>query len=249
LQGRQFLAVLLHDFAGSFYLRNVMDQILGLLDPFAAVLVFGGAMLITALRSPGDDFASAFRALIPLCTAKPDIDAAEAMHTVGTIEAIAQIRTLAQVDRVNSPQNFLCIALKHLADANNPDCFVRWAREVIEARTTRHQRVISVWGSLADVAPMAGMVGTIIGLVGMFGSMDEAEGIGSAMAMAMLTTLYGIILGGLIAGPIAARLSVLSDAEILWQKRALERLEMLAKRELDGVDSAPVRVSRLRNVA
>jgi len=56
--------------------------------------------------------------------------------------------------------------------------------------------------------------------------------IGPAMALALLTTLYGIILSSAVAGPIAARLERLSEAEIAWQADALERLEQLAHAEL-----------------
>ncbi len=77
-----------------------------------------------------------------------------------------------------------------------------------------------------------GMIGTIVGLIGMFSAMDDSARIGPAMALAMLTTLYGVILSGAIAGPIAARLERLSEAERAWQARALERLERLARSEL-----------------
>jgi len=54
---------------------------------------------------------------------------------------------------------------------------------------------------------------------------------GPAMAIAMLTTLYGLVLAFGIAGPIAARLERLSEAECAWQARVAERLLALARAE------------------
>jgi chemotaxis protein MotA len=49
----------------------------------------------------------------------------------------------------------------------------------------------------------------------------------------MLSTLYGLVIAYIVAGPIAARLERLSDAERAWQVRAVERLVALARAEED----------------
>jgi chemotaxis protein MotA len=67
----------------------------------------------------------------------------------------------------------------------------------------------------------------------MFATMDDPARIGPGMALALLTTLYGIILSSVIAGPIAGRLARLSEAELAWQRLAVERLELLAHAELE----------------
>jgi chemotaxis protein MotA len=76
-----------------------------------------------------------------------------------------------------------------------------------------------------------GMIGTILGLAGLFTAMDDPAKMGPAMAMAVLTTLYGLVLAACIANPLAARLERLSAAELRWQKAALARLEQLARGE------------------
>ena len=62
--------------------------------------------------------------------------------------------------------------------------------------------------------------------------MDDPATLGPAMALALLTTLYGIVFGTLLFGPAAARLERLSQAELRWQKAALARLEKLARAEI-----------------
>jgi chemotaxis protein MotA len=58
-----------------------------------------------------------------------------------------------------------------------------------------------------------GMIGTLIGLVQMLSSMDDPKAIGPAMAVALLTTLYGAILGNMVALPIADKLKLRKSEE------------------------------------
>ena len=57
------------------------------------------------------------------------------------------------------------------------------------------------------------MIGTLIGLVQMLANMDDPKQIGPAMAVALLTTLYGAVLANVIALPIADKLAVRSREE------------------------------------
>lgn len=62
-----------------------------------------------------------------------------------------------------------------------------------------------------------GMIGTIIGLVSLFAHMSDPKQIGPAMSIALLTTLYGAIVGNVIAGPISDKLGNRAhhDAEVM----------------------------------
>ena len=53
-----------------------------------------------------------------------------------------------------------------------------------------------------------GMIGTLIGLVQMLSNMADPKSIGPAMAVALLTTLYGAMLATVIALPIADKLTL-----------------------------------------
>jgi chemotaxis protein MotA len=101
-----------------------------------------------------------------------------------------------------------------------------------------------VWLSVADAAPALGMAGTIIGLVGMFAAMDDPAKLGPSMALALLTTLYGVVIANIVAAPVAARLADLSERELAWQQEAVTRMLAIARRE-----NAPVRRASIREVA
>lgn len=64
-----------------------------------------------------------------------------------------------------------------------------------------------VFGSLGDFAPAMGMIGTVIGLIKLLASMTDFENLGPGMAIALLTTLYGLLLAHLLYLPIARLIS------------------------------------------
>lgn len=219
----------------------LLEQIARYIDPTAIGIVFGGTLITTAFRATRADIGRALAALPLLGRADPNADAAAARVSVSRIRELAEVRSLACVDRVETAQRFLLRAARELSDARGSADFVRWASADIEARRQRHQGVIGVWRAIAETAPAMGMIGTIIGLVQMFAHMEDPAAIGPAMAVAMLTTLYGVILSSAVAGPIAGRLETLSDAELAWQTAACRQLEILAREELDSLPPAVVR--------
>ena len=70
-----------------------------------------------------------------------------------------------------------------------------------------------VFRAIGESAPAFGMVGTLVGLVQMLSSMDDPTTIGRAMAVALLTTLYGVLIAQLIALPISDKLEVKNEIE------------------------------------
>lgn len=219
----------------------LIDQIARYIDPLAIGIVFGGTLLTTLFRSPLTDIGRGFGALGLLTSADPHADAAAARVSVSRIRELAQVRAIACVDRVETAQRFLIRAARELSDARSSADFARWASADVDARRLRHQGAIAVWRGIAETAPAMGMIGTIIGLVQMFSRMEDPAAIGPAMAVAMLTTLYGVILSSGIAAPIAGRLETLSEAELAWQTGACRQLEILAREELDSLPPAIAR--------
>ncbi|MFK8139465.1 MAG: flagellar motor protein PomA [Bdellovibrionales bacterium] len=78
---------------------------------------------------------------------------------------------------------------------------------------TRHEEGQRFFNAMTDVAPAMGMIGTLIGLVQMLANMSDPKSIGPAMAVALLTTLYGAIVANMISGPISDKLAMRSAEE------------------------------------
>ena len=83
------------------------------------------------------------------------------------------------------------------------------------AMAQRHQRSTGILRRAAEISPAMGLIGTLIGLVQMLGSLDQPEGIGPAMSVALLTTFYGAVLANVVFLPIASKLERNSAVELL----------------------------------
>jgi chemotaxis protein MotA len=66
------------------------------------------------------------------------------------------------------------------------------------------------------------MMGTLMGLIIMLKNMSDVSSIGSGMAVALITTLYGAIMANLLFSPIVRKLEILHNAEILAKQMMLE---------------------------
>lgn len=213
-----------------------MAELLALLgriyDPTAVLLVLVGSLAVALIQMGADNIRRLPLSLRPLLCARPHADRDMARHAMLRVEHIAHLKGLACADRISTLQSFLKLAVDKLANARNVSDFERWAREELAGRAERHDMMVRTWNALADAAPALGMVGTILGLIRMFAGMDDPATIGPAMAMALLTTFYGLILANMVAGPIAARLSLLSQMEVGWQRELIDRMLELAREEM-----------------
>ena len=220
-----------------------------IIDPATLGLMLASACAIAILQNGVGTFFRALGALGPLVRHRPtqDRDAARAMML--KVDHLAQLRGLGCTDRVcngkiEAAHPFLSQAVRKLANSDRVEQYEIWASQTLADRAERHAAARNVWLSIADAAPALGMAGTIIGLIGMFAAMDDPAAIGPSMALALLTTLYGVVLANLVAAPIAGRLADLSARELAWQQELTGRMLTVARRE-----TAPLRRAAIREVA
>lgn len=83
----------------------------------------------------------------------------------------------------------------------------------MNAMLDRHNSGQKVLRFMSVQAPVFGMAGTLIGLVQMLMHIDDPSTIGPALATALITTFYGLMLANLVLTPIAAKLSMRTDME------------------------------------
>jgi chemotaxis protein MotA len=92
----------------------------------------------------------------------------------------------------------------------------------IDAIAHRHLLCKGVLDQLGRFAPAFGMIGTMLGLVMMLNKMTDPSSIGSGMAVALLTTLYGAVLANLFCLPLSEKLSY-------YHREEIQSLELISK--------------------
>ncbi|MBW2561856.1 MAG: MotA/TolQ/ExbB proton channel family protein, partial [Deltaproteobacteria bacterium] len=101
-----------------------------------------------------------------------------------------------------------------MVDGVEPAALSRILHTELEYVEERHRMGAEIFMTMGNFAPAMGMMGTLIGLVKMLMQMDDPSAIGPAMAVALLTTFYGVILANLIFLPAAGKLKTRSAAEL-----------------------------------
>jgi len=117
----------------------------------------------------------------------------------------------SEVGNLQDP--FLRRSFTLAVDGTNPETVDAYMRNITNSMIDRHSRGAAVLKKAAEIAPAMGLIGTLIGLVQMLGNLDQPDQIGPAMAIALLTTLYGAILANMVFMPLAAKLERNSLAE------------------------------------
>jgi chemotaxis protein MotA len=124
------------------------------------------------------------------------------------------------IDRLDDP--FFKKSLRLMVDALEPEAIKDILNIDIETTRERHLTNQGVFKTLGTYAPSFGMAGTLIGLVNMLSQLDDPASLGPSMAVALLTTFYGMIMAYLFFLPIAGKLEQRSRVEILNKELMLE---------------------------
>jgi chemotaxis protein MotA len=86
----------------------------------------------------------------------------------------------------------------------------------------RHDRVTTVFRTMATLSPIFGLLGTLIGVVQVLRNLSDPSSMGSAMAIAITTTFYGIFAANFIFLPVAIKLNDQSQREIMSRELMTE---------------------------
>lgn len=211
------------------------------IDMPSVLIVLGGTFAVTLasfsfkefFQTPAVIVRHAFgRSYEPRTAALVMLDLAENARKKGLLglqEDVVKYRSIS----------FLSKGLEMVIDGLEPEMVERAMRQEIHSTSERHNHSASVLRKMAEVAPAMGLIGTLIGLVQMLGNLEDPSKIGPAMAVALLTTMYGAVLAYMFFSPLAAKLERNSAEEMLvktlflrgvvsiGQKENPRRLEML----------------------
>ncbi|MDR2761858.1 MAG: MotA/TolQ/ExbB proton channel family protein [Planctomycetaceae bacterium] len=142
-------------------------------------------------------------------------------NPIGNIELIVSFADIARTEGVLALEkkiqtlddSFLARGVQLITDGLSPDVVEYLLREEMRAINLRHVRNRGMIAMFGKVLPAFGLIGTLIGLVLLLANLDPAA-IGSNMAIAVLTTLYGATLANLMFLPLADKLAYMNDEEV-----------------------------------
>lgn len=129
-----------------------------------------------------------------------------------------------QANGVKDP--FLKQSIMLIVDAMDAEKIREMLESEVTAMSERHDQEASFYEKGSSLAPAFGMIGTLVGLINMLKNMDMDSGgagsIGADMSVALITTFYGTVLANLIFAPMAKKLRIRNEEELLYKQIIIE---------------------------
>ncbi len=178
------------------------------------MIVLGGTGASTLLTFNLKDVAKAFKAAFYVLY-KPRVDPNEMVKTMITLSKISRKKGLIALGNMKTNNPILKKGCNLIADGAEENIIRNALRIEIDSLKHRHFNIQDIFVKMASFSPAFGMIGTLIGLVQMLNKLNDPSSIGPAMAIALLTTFYGVILSTLFFLPIAGKLKARTMSEVI----------------------------------
>lgn len=212
------------------------------IDPLALGIVFLGTLVATTLRCGFADARLSWAVARGML--QPAFDVAEAKG-----ELAVQIREIADDGFVRAEvHHFGDVEFDTLSDIiisqRSADSIHAEHHKYKVQRREIANRAIRTFESAAELAPVLGLAGTLFALAQAPGASQEDGGLVDAIAMAVITTLYGLVAANFVFAPIAAAIGRRSQREERDRDEVLEwlanGLRKLSKRRAPTVATLEV---------
>ena len=172
------------------------------------LIVLGGTITVTMISYSIPEIMNTQRMILQtIFTARDDIQSIA--REVIAISERARRQGEKDIERLMKSINdkpMLAHGFAMMLDGIPPVEVERILRQEVNAMVNRHNRSAGVLRRAAEVAPAMGLIGTLLGLVQLLGNLQHPESFGPAMALALLTTLYGAVLSNMVLAPLASKL-------------------------------------------
>jgi chemotaxis protein MotA len=187
------------------------------------LIVFGGTMMVVLIKFPLAHTLGAFKIAMKAFLHKSEAPTDLIKEGVEMAQ-VARKEGILGLENVEINNEFLKRGIQMCVDGHEPDLVRNMLSKDTDLTIERHERGQAIFKAIGDVAPAMGMIGTLVGLVQMLSAMDDPKQIGPAMAVALLTTLYGAVLANAVALPIADKLAHRSNEERLNKALIIEAI-------------------------
>ena len=185
----------------------------------SAMIVLGGTLGASLINYPMSD-------IIGVVKVAKNIFFLKKLKTEKVIEMLVDMSKISRRDGILALEDkveeikdpFFAKGIMLMIDGIEPAALSRILHTELEFISERHRLGAEIFTTMGNFAPAMGMVGTLIGLIKMLVDMDDPSSIGPSMAIALITTFYGVILANLVFLPAAGKLKTRSSSEVMLKQ-------------------------------
>jgi chemotaxis protein MotA len=177
------------------------------------LIVIGGTFAATLIKFPLVTVWTAFTVGLRAVFVSETDDPRKLIEQAIKLTRHARKRGLVGLENIKVSNSFFKKGIQLCSDNHEIDFIRTMLTKEMDMAIQRQEISSRVFMAIGDSAPAFGMFGTLVGLVQMLSQMNDPTKIGQGMAVALLTTLYGVLIAHLAALPIADKLLAKTEQE------------------------------------
>ncbi len=193
------------------------------LQPTAAIIVFGGTLGAVLLQYPMPVVATAFRRLVQVFF-EHKLDPQQIVRQLVVFANKARRQGMVSLDTelpgINDP--FLKKTLMLAVDGTEPQELRKMMQLEIDNQAEYEDNIPRVFESAGGFAPTIGIIGAVLGLIQVMQHLDNINEVGKGIAVAFVATVYGVASANLFFLPSAGKLRLRLRDEQMVRDMTLE---------------------------
>lgn len=195
------------------------------IDISSFIITFGGAFTATLTSHSLQDYIGGLKSFTLIFKASK-LNTGEMIQKIIDLSNVARKEGLLSLEEAATDMDepFLKKGILLVVDGTDPDLVRAIMETELISVEGRHKARIGFWDTLGSMGPAWGMIGTLVGLVDMLYHMEDPGAIGPAMAVALITTLYGSLLANWVCIPVSNKLKADNAEEMMLKEVMIEGL-------------------------
>ncbi|MGA2193410.1 MAG: flagellar motor protein, partial [Nitrospirota bacterium] len=198
-------------------------SIKAIMQPTAAVIVFGGTIGAVCLSFPLSEVKGALRSFKLAFTEKktdPDLVIKEILGFASKARKNGLISIENDLAGASSP--FLAKVLRNAVDGMDPKLLAETVQNEIDNLEEARIGYTKVFEAAGGYSPTIGILGAVMGLIHVMENLSDPTKLGSGIAVAFVATLYGVGAANLMFLPWAGKLRIKIREKQVIQEMTLE---------------------------
>jgi chemotaxis protein MotA len=194
-----------------------------LLQPTAAMIVFGGTLGAVLINFPMAVVLSAFRRVAHMFQ-EPGDSGRETIETLVKFANRARREGIVALDAevANIEEPFLRHALMLAVDGTEPQELRKIMELALDNMEEQEEKIPQVFEAAGGFSPTIGIIGAVLGLIQVMQHLDKIDEVGKGIAVAFVATIYGVGAANVLLLPTAGKLKIRIRDEQVIREMTLE---------------------------
>jgi len=198
-------------------------KIAQIVQPTAAMIVFGGTIGAVMLQFPLPVVLTSFKRLVHVFFEMQKNPQELVKEIVGFAQK-ARKEGIVSLDREleNIKEPFLRKSLMLAVDGTEPQELRKMMELELENQAEHEERIPQVFEAAGGFSPTVGIIGAVLGLIQVMQHLDNIDEVGRGIAVAFVATIYGVSAANLLFLPSAGKLKIRIRTEHQMREMMLE---------------------------